>query len=139
MWYKYDGTVAVDGVITKLRPRDGELPDLEGYHQKEGIWDIKLGDDLSEDQRCMLKDLILRHPYVFTDIPGETDVIQHSEADNDTPIRYYPYKRYAMSEELQNEVNSMLEIGVVRPSTSPYTSPIVMFKKKDDSNRVCLL
>ena len=27
-------------------------------------------------------------------------------------------------------------MGVVRPSTLPYTSPIVMVKKKDDSNGV---
>ena len=42
-----------------------------------------------------------------------------------------------MSEELQNEVDSILEMGVLRPSTSPYASPIVMVKKKDGSNRVC--
>ena len=41
-------------------------------------------------------------------------------------------------EELQNEVDSMLEMGVVRPSKSPYASPIVMVKKKDGSNRVCV-
>ena len=35
-----------------------------------------------------------------------------------------------MREELWNEVDNMLEIGVVRPSTSPYASPIVMVKKK---------
>ena len=29
-------------------------------------------------------------------------------------------------------------MGVVRPSTSPYASPIVMVKKKDGSNRVCV-
>ena len=43
-----------------------------------------------------------------------------------------------MREELRNEVDSMLEVGVVRPSTSPYASPIVMVKKKDGSNRVCV-
>ena len=32
----------------------------------------------------------------------------------------------------------MPEIGVVRLSTSPYTSTIVMVKKKDGSNRVCI-
>ena len=42
-----------------------------------------------------------------------------------------------MREELRNEVDSMLEMGVVRPSTSPYASPI-MVKKKDGSNRVCV-
>ena len=29
-------------------------------------------------------------------------------------------------------------MGVVGPSTSPYASPIVMVKKKDGSNRVCV-
>ena len=29
-------------------------------------------------------------------------------------------------------------MGVVRPSTPPYTSPIVMVKKKDGSNRMCV-
>ena len=43
-----------------------------------------------------------------------------------------------MREELRNEVDSMLETGVARPSTSPYVSPIVMVKKKDGSNRVCV-
>ena len=44
----------------------------------------------------------------------------------------------ALRKELRNEVDSMLEMGVVRPSTSPYVSPIVMVKKKDGSNRVCV-
>ena len=44
-----------------------------------------------------------------------------------------------MRAELRNEVDSMLEMGVVRPSTSPYmyVSPIIMVKK-DGSNRVCV-
>ena len=43
-----------------------------------------------------------------------------------------------MREELRNEVDSILKMEVVRPSTSPYASPIVMVKKKDGSNRVCV-
>ena len=73
-------------------------------------------------------------------MPGETDVIQHQiRLTDDTPIRCKPYPLpYAMREELRNEVDTMLEMGVVRPSTSPYASPIVMVKKKDGSNRVCV-
>ena len=44
-----------------------------------------------------------------------------------------------MREELRNEVDSMLEMGAERPSTSPYASFIFIVKKKDDSNRVCCL
>ena len=58
---------------------------------------------------------------------------------DDTPICCKPYPLpYAMKEEPRNEVDSMLEMGVVRPSTSPYASPIVMVEKKDGSNKVCV-
>ena len=134
-------TVAVAGVIHQdVDPELGEVPDLEGYRQREGVRDVKLGDDLPEDQRRVLKDLVRRYPDVFTDMPGETDVIQHQiRLTDDTPIRCKPYPLpYAMREELRNEVDTMLEIGVVRPSTSPYTSPIVMVKKKDGFNSLCV-
>ena len=93
-------------------------------------------------------------------MPGETNVIQHRvKLTDDTPIRCKPYSLlYAMRNELRNEVDSMLEMGVVRPSTLAYASPIViaapcniirikesrsratilMVKKKDGSNRVCV-
>ena len=65
-------------------------------------------------------------------MPRETDVIQHRVKLTDEP---YPLS-YAMREELKNEVDSMLEMGFVRPLTSPYTSPAVMGRKKNGSNRV---
>ena len=42
------------------------MPDLEGYCQKEGVRDVKLGDELPEDQQCVLKDLVRRYPDVIT-------------------------------------------------------------------------
>ena len=134
-------TVAVAGVIHQdIDPELGEVPDLEGYRQREGVRDVKLGDELPEDQRRVQKDLVRRYPDTFTDMPGETDVIQNQiRLTDDTPIRCKPYPLpYAMREELRNEVDTMLEMGVVRPPTSPYGSPIVMVKKKDGSNRVCI-
>ena len=32
----------------------------------------------------------------------------------------------------------MLDLGIIRASTSPYASPIVIVKKKDGSNRICV-
>ena len=137
--YTDGATVAVAGVIHQdVDPELGEVPDLEGHRQREGVHDVKLGDELPEDQRRVLKDLVRRYPDVFTGMPGETDVIQHQiRLTDDTPIRCKPYPLpYAMREELRNEVDTMLEMGVVKPSTSPYMSPIIMVKKKDCSNRV---
>ena len=47
-----DGTnVAVTGVIhQEVDPELGEVPDLEDYRQREGVRDVKLGDELPEDQ-----------------------------------------------------------------------------------------
>ena len=48
---KGDATIAVARVIYQdTDPELVKVPDLEGYHQKEGIRDVKLGEDLSEDQ-----------------------------------------------------------------------------------------
>ena len=82
-------TVAVADVIHQdVNPELGEVPDLQGYHQREGVRDMKLGD---EDQRRVLKELVQRYPDVFTDMPGETDVIQHKiRLTDDTPIRCKP-------------------------------------------------
>ena len=64
---KDDATIAVAGVIHQdTHPQLGEVPDLEDYHQKEGVPNVKL-----------LKDLTRKNPDVFTDMPEETDVIQH--------------------------------------------------------------
>ena len=134
-------TVAVAVVMHQdFNPEVGEVPDSDGYRQREGVRDVKLGDELPEDQRRVLKDQVLRYPDVFTDMTGETDVIQHQiRLTDDTPIRCKPYPLpYAMQEELRNEVDTMLEMGVVRLLTSPYVSPIVMVKRKDGSNRVCV-
>ena len=58
-------TVAIVGVIHQdVDPELGEVPDLEGYHQREGVRDAKLGDELPKDQRRVLKDLVRRYPDV---------------------------------------------------------------------------
>ena len=67
----------------KLQYQDTD-PELD----EEPDLDIKLGEDLPEDQQRMLNELIRRYPHVFTDMPEETDVIQHRVklTDDDTHI-----------------------------------------------------
>ena len=42
---------------------------------------------------------------------------------------------YAKRKEVDEEVQKMLEAGVIEPSCSSYNSPIVLVKKKDGTNR----
>ncbi len=45
---------------------------------------------------------------------------------------------YAKQEAVDAMVDEMLETKVIRPSTSPWASPIVIVKKKDGSPRLCV-
>jgi hypothetical protein len=38
---------------------------------------------------------------------------------------------------IEEEVNKMMNLGVIEPSTSPYSSPVVLVKKKDGSVCFC--
>ena len=50
------------------------------------------------------------------------------------PINVRPYRYLALQKDIIEKImQEMLDTGVVRPSQSPYSSPIVLVKKKDGS------
>ncbi len=51
------------------------------------------------------------------------------------PLRRAPYRQQELVEE---EVKKMLATGVVEPSESPWSSPIVLVRKKDGTLRFCV-
>jgi len=50
------------------------------------------------------------------------------------PYRYTP----ALKTEIETQVHQMLQEGIIRPSSSPFSSSVVMAKKKDGSWRFCV-
>ena len=55
----------------------------------------------------------------------------------DRPITYRPYALfYAVRGEIKEEIQEMINTGIVRESDSPYASPMVVVKKKDGTNRI---
>jgi hypothetical protein len=58
---------------------------------------------------------------------------------NSTPVNYRPY-RYSLEQkdEIERQVATMLKSGVIVPSLSPFASPVLLVKKKDNSWRFCI-
>lgn len=57
---------------------------------------------------------------------------------NKPPAR--PYYRLSLEENkiLVEEISKLLKAGFIRPSTSPYSAPVLFVKKKDGSYRMCI-
>ena len=53
-----------------------------------------------------------------------------------TPVSMRPYRlALALKTELEKQIQEMLKTGVICPSNSPFSSPLFMVKKKDDTWR----
>ncbi|GFN86556.1 Zinc finger protein [Plakobranchus ocellatus] len=120
---------------------DGEaLPELGGWGSEETVNDLKYGDDLILDQRRQLEEAALTYSSIFSDRPGTASAEEHCiELTPSIPVRQLPYPvPYAMRQTLRDELREMEDLGVIRKSSSPYASPVVVVKKKDGTNRVCI-
>ena len=100
-------------------------------------------EELSVTERARLAALLRRFSDVFStgdgDI-GRTNLTQHRiETGTAPPIRQRPRRVPLTQREVADkEVAKMLSQGVIEPSETPWSSPIVLVKKKDGSVRVCI-
>ena len=103
-----------------------------------GVQELKL--DMEEPKKGQLQEVLTSFPQVLANTPGRTNLVQHHISAGDaTPIQQKPYRvPYAQRDLVKQELDRMLQANVIRPSTSPWASPIVLVPKKDGSVRFCV-
>ncbi|XP_038062382.1 uncharacterized protein LOC119732846 [Patiria miniata] len=114
-----------------------ELPPLE---QNEYSTDVHIDENRSEPETQSVRNLLEEYTDVFTDMPGRTHLVEYTvKLTTDAPIRSKPYPvPHAVKDTIRKEVETMMRLGVIKSSTSPYAAPIVLVHKKDGSNRFCI-
>lgn len=95
---------------------------------------------LSPSEENTLKELLDTELKKCEEIKGGTTLTEHRICmKSDEPIRqrYFP-KNPKMREIISKQVDELLADGHIEPSASPYCSPIVLVKKKDNTWRMCV-
>lgn len=108
--------------------------------RKEGPIDVTVSAESTDDQCNDVHFSLDEISDVLSDLPGKKTLGVHQiKLTSDKPIRSKPYPLpFTSRDTVCEEVRKMLEAGIIEPSDSPYSSPIVIEKKKDDTNRFCL-
>ena len=97
----------------------------------------------SSQEEIELKVFLNEYSDCFTDsipggITGEDDhmieLIPGTSLPNKPPYRV----SLSQQEEIMMQVNELLDKGMVRPSLSPFCSPVLLVQKKDGSYRMCV-
>ena len=102
-----------------------------------------LDENLTEEQRYKVHSMLLDWKDIFscseTDM-GHTDLVKHKIKLVDNEPFKQPHRRIPphLYSEVREHIKEMLETNVIRPSLSPYASPIVLVRKKDGKLRFCI-
>ncbi|KAA0067577.1 peroxidase 64 [Cucumis melo var. makuwa] len=86
-------------------------------------------------RKILIKALLERYSDIFEmprELPLKRSIDHHIlTLLEQKPINVRPYKYgHAQKEEIKNLVTEMLQAGVIRPSRNPYSSPVLLVKKK---------
>ena len=130
--------------LKKYYPRVEEVLRLalvaEDWSEDEAVGTTLKGSYEGFNEEAVVSQLKVEYPEVFSDLPGKTTACQmRIDTGEAAPRRSHPYRvPDRLKEGVRSEVNKLVELGIVVPSTSPWASPVVPVPKTDGTVRVCV-
>ena len=103
----------------------------------------KSTQDLDVNAKEQVRKLLCEYADIFSrdqsDL-GRTDLVKHTIETGDAhPIQQPPRRLpLALRKEADKAITEMLQQDVIEPSSSPWSAPIVLVRKKDGSVRFCI-
>ena len=116
------------------------LKDIENNKYKDLPPDIQIGNELTKEQQAALLDLVNQYKDLFSEQTSITDKFEHEINTGDSlpvscaPRRVSPHQRHIIKEKIQE----LLAAGLISPSQSPWSSPVVLVTKKDGDARFAI-
>ena len=117
-----------------------DIPSGLSFHEEEEALGKKHTLTLATHQTIELCQLMEKFKDVLQDTPGRTSLVQHAIPTKDAlPVRLPPYRLvHTAIDTLNEEVKTLLEQEIIRPSNSPWAASIVLVAKKDGTRRMCI-
>ena len=126
------------GTATVMQTTSG----TEAWRKEKLLDAIELPDLPPPDSELLHKFLVDHHDVFSLEDGerGETDLVRMEIDTGDArPIKQAPRRMpFAVRQEVAKQLKSMQQNRVVQPSHSPWSSPVVMVRKKDGSHRFCV-
>jgi hypothetical protein len=72
--------------------------------------------------------------------PGTTHLVSHTiETGDAKPINQMPYRAGRREkQEIEKQIKELMKHKIIRPSKSPWASPVILISKKDETSRFCV-
>lgn len=124
-----------DGVVLRNAPQQcARLANSEILNNLHSYF-----NHLTMDQEADVVKVISDFNCLFSDVPKQTNVLQHDIVVNGArPIKQHAYRVNAVKKSImRQEVSYLLENDLAKPSCSPWSSPCLLVPKPDGTFRFC--